>query len=75
VVGSEFVPPNHEENIMGEKTDQAKGRVKQATGSLTGDKDLEREGRADRAAGGAKEKVGHAVDAVKDKAKDLLHTD
>lgn len=49
---------------MGEKTDQAKGRVKEAVGSLTDDKDLKREGRSDRLAGEAKEKVGHAKDKV-----------
>ena len=72
---------------MGEKTDQAKGRVKEAAGALTGDKDLEAEGKADRRAGEAKEKLGHAKDKIKeviddvegkvedvvDKAKDELH--
>jgi uncharacterized protein YjbJ (UPF0337 family) len=43
--------------------DQAKGRVKEAAGKLTADKDLEREGKVDRAAGKAKE----TVDDVKDK--------
>jgi uncharacterized protein YjbJ (UPF0337 family) len=33
------------------KTDKAKGRVKEAAGSLTGDEDLKREGRRDQAAG------------------------
>lgn len=44
---------------MGAKSDQVKGQVKDAAGSLTGDKDLESEGRADRRAGEAKEKVDH----------------
>jgi uncharacterized protein YjbJ (UPF0337 family) len=48
------------------KTDKAKGRVKEAAGSLTGDEDLKREGRRDQAAGKVKEKAGKAVDAVKD---------
>jgi uncharacterized protein YjbJ (UPF0337 family) len=52
---------------MGEKTDQMKGRVKEATGKLTGDDDLERKGKVERGAGEVKEKVGDAVDAVKDK--------
>jgi uncharacterized protein YjbJ (UPF0337 family) len=51
---------------MGEKTDQAKGRVKEAAGDLSGDKHLEREGKADRVAGEVKEKLGDAVDKVKD---------
>ena len=61
---------------MGEKTDQVKGRVKEAVGSLTDDKDLKREGRTDRLAGEAKEKLGHAKDKVEeviDKAKDSMH--
>jgi len=56
---------------MSDKTDQAKGKIKEAAGDLTGDKDLEREGKADRAAGEVKEKVGDAVDKV----KDVIHRD
>lgn len=51
--------------------DDIKGRVKEAAGDLTNDRDLEREGKTDRAAGKVKDKVAHAVDAVKDK----LHKD
>ena len=47
-------------------TDTAKGRVKQAAGDLTGDRDLKREGNVDEAAGKAKEKVGDAADKIKD---------
>ena len=54
---------------MGEKTDQVKGRVKEAAGDLTNDKDLKREGKIERTAGEVKEKVGDVVDAVKDKIK------
>ncbi len=60
---------------MGEKADQAKGRVKEAAGDLTGDKDLEREGKADRVSGEVKEKVGDAVDSVKDTAKRIVGRD
>ena len=49
------------------KVDEAKGRVKEAAGSLTDDKELKNEGKADRAGSSVKEKVDHAVDAVKDK--------
>jgi uncharacterized protein YjbJ (UPF0337 family) len=52
-------------------TDEAKGRVKEAAGDLTGDKDLQREGKADQAAGKAKD----AIDDVADKAKDVLTRD
>jgi len=54
--------------------DQAKGKVKQAAGDLTGDKDLKREGKTDENAGKVKEfvedtedKVEDALDKVKDK--------
>ena len=48
---------------MSGEGDQAKGRVKQAGGDLTDDKDLKREGKVDEAAG----KVKEGVDKVKDK--------
>ena len=50
------------------KSDEAKGRVKEAVGVLTGDKKLQREGKADQAAG----KVKKAVKKVKDKADDVI---
>jgi uncharacterized protein YjbJ (UPF0337 family) len=49
---------------MGEILDKAKGKIKQAAGSLTGDKKLEQEGQVDSAKGkvkGAVEDVKHAV--------------
>ena len=61
---------------MAGKIDQAKGQAKEAIGSLTGDKNLESEGRVDQRAGEAKEKVGQVKDKVEeiiDKAKDALH--
>lgn len=61
---------------MGEKTDQAKSRVKEAAGVLTDDTDLESEGKADRIAGETKEKIGDAkekAEDVVDKVKDVLH--
>lgn len=61
---------------MGDKSEQVKGRVKEAVGDLTGDKDLKRKGREDRLAGEAKEKLGHAKEKVEDvigAAKDKLH--
>ena len=51
--------------------DDAKGRVKEATGTLTGDKDLKNEGKVDQASGTVKDKVGDASD----KAKDILKKD
>ncbi len=60
---------------MAEKMDELKGRAKEAAGSLTGDKDLKREGKADQAAASVKDAVGDAVDSVKDKVEDLTHRD
>ena len=53
---------------MGTNADQAKGRIKQAVGDLTDDRDLKREGKADERAGDAKQAVGN----LKDKADDLI---
>ena len=47
------------------KTDQIKGRVKEAAGVLTGDEKLEREGKLDRVAGNVKEKAGKVVDKLR----------
>lgn len=47
-------------------SDDVKGKIKEAAGDLTGDKDLQDEGKTDQAAGSIKEKAGNAVDAVKD---------
>lgn len=59
---------------MSGKTDQAKGRIKQAAGDLTDNDDLKREGKQDETAGkvkdvigDAKDKLEDAVDSVKDK--------
>ena len=51
---------------MSGKTDQAKGRIKQAAGDLTGNDDLEREGKADEAAGKTKEFIGDAKKSMED---------
>jgi uncharacterized protein YjbJ (UPF0337 family) len=48
-------------------TDETKGRIKEAAGDLTDDKDLKQEGKTDQASGKIKDKVGDAVDSVKDK--------
>ena len=60
---------------MSGEMDQAKGRVKQAAGDLTGDDDLRREGKVDEAAGkvkdkaeSLKDKLDDAIDDVKDRA-------
>jgi uncharacterized protein YjbJ (UPF0337 family) len=48
--------------------DEATGRAKEAAGDLSGNKDLQREGRTDQAEGKAKD----AVDSAAEKAKDLI---
>jgi uncharacterized protein YjbJ (UPF0337 family) len=61
---------------MSARTDQVKGRAKEAVGDLTDDKDLKSEGKADRRAGEGKEKVEHSknkAEEVIDKAKGALH--
>jgi len=47
--------------------DETEGRIKEAAGDLTGDKNLQREGKVDQTAGKAKDAVDDASDAVKDK--------
>jgi uncharacterized protein YjbJ (UPF0337 family) len=51
--------------------DDAKGRVKEAAGDLTGDNDLKREGKVDKATGAAKD----GVEKVSDKVKDAVGKD
>ncbi|MGZ8723042.1 MAG: CsbD family protein [Aeromicrobium sp.] len=74
---------------MSGESDQVKGRAKEAAGILTGNKDLEAEGKADRLTGEAEERIEHAkdkanelidqakgkADEAADKAKDALHRD
>jgi uncharacterized protein YjbJ (UPF0337 family) len=47
------------------KSDEAKGRVKEAVGVLAGDAKLKREGKADQLVGKVKQKVEKVVDKVK----------
>jgi uncharacterized protein YjbJ (UPF0337 family) len=51
--------------------DDAKGRVKEATGTLTGDKELKNEGRVDQASGKAKS----GIERIADKAREILRKD
>lgn len=56
---------------MVENADDAKGRIKEAAGNLTGNEDLEREGKIDQGEG----KVKSAIDGAGDKLKDVLNKD
>ena len=60
--------PQHKETDMGSSMDDAKGRVKEAAGDLTDNKDLEREGKMDQAGAKAKD----FVEKAKDKVEDLI---
>ena len=57
------------------KAENLKGRVKQAAGSLTGDKKLEAEGAVERVKGAAEEKVGEAKRKVKEAEEESRPTD
>jgi uncharacterized protein YjbJ (UPF0337 family) len=52
-------------------SDDAKGRVKEAAGDLTGDEDLQREGKVDQGTG----KVKDGIEKVSDKLKEALKRD
>jgi uncharacterized protein YjbJ (UPF0337 family) len=67
---------------MSERTDEAKGRAKEAVGSLTDDERLKREGKLDRAGAGvkratgaAKDQADRAVENAKDRARDAMDRD
>ena len=53
---------------MSGKSDEIKGRIKEAAGALTGDDKLRREGKLDQATG----KVKQVVEKVVEKTKDVL---
>ena len=53
------------------KVDDAKGRLKEAAGDLTDDRELKNEGKVDRATGTVKD----TVDDAADKAKDVVGKD
>lgn len=55
-------------NDTPKNTDDAKGRVKEAAGDVTGDDDLKDEGKADQAAGAVKD----VADTAKDKVEDAV---
>ena len=54
--------------MAGGKTDELKGRVKEAAGALTGDAKLKREGQLDQTVG----KLKQTADKVIDKAKEAV---
>lgn len=55
---------------MERKAEELKGRAKEAAGDLTGDEDLQRQGREDQVAATAKRRV----DQAKDKAEEAVQS-
>lgn len=63
---------------MGAKSDDLKGRAKEAAGALSGDKDLKREGKRDQMGATIKAKIEKAKESLEDtvdKAKGKLSPD
>jgi len=54
---------------MGGKIDIAKGRIKEAAGTLTGNDKLKQDGKTDQVAGRAKETVQKVADNIKEAVK------
>ncbi len=54
---------------MGGKMDEAKGRVKEAAGALTGNNKVRAEGKADQAVGKVEQVAKKAVDKTKEAVK------
>ena len=57
---------------MGGKTDEVKGRIKEAAGALTGNDKLRAEGKTDQAVGKAEQAVQKAADTVKEAVKKVI---
>jgi len=53
---------------MSGKTDEMKGRIKEAAGAMTDDERLKREGKLDQTAGKAKQAAEKVIDKAKDAA-------
>lgn len=51
--------------MSGGKTDELKGRVKEAAGALTGNAKLKREGKLDQKVGQVKQAADNAIDKVR----------
>jgi uncharacterized protein YjbJ (UPF0337 family) len=59
-------PENHgDKEMTSGKTDEIKGRLKEAAGVLTGDAKLKREGRLDQTVGKTKQAADKAIEKVR----------
>jgi len=59
---------------MSAQSDQAKGHAKEAAGLLTGDEDLQAEGKAERVAGEVRERTDKVKDTVEGGLDKVQHT-
>jgi uncharacterized protein YjbJ (UPF0337 family) len=57
---------------MSGNTKRVKGRAKQAAGAVTGDKELQQEGRKDERLGDLENKVDDVTDAVNEKLDEVI---
>ena len=57
---------------MGGKTDEVKGRIKEAAGALTGNKKLRDDGKTDQVVGKAEQAVQKTADTVKKAVKKVV---
>jgi len=57
------------------KAEKAKGYIKEETGEILNDPELEAEGKAERAGGAVREKFGQAKEKVSEAADDLIEDD
>ena len=57
---------------MGGKTNEVKGRIKEAAGALTGNDKLREEGKTDQAVEKAEQAVQKAADTVKEAVKKVI---
>ena len=64
IVGSEKGKSSAQDKTEG-AADKAKGRLKEAAGALSGDKEKKSEGKASQRSGTMKEKKGHLKDLLK----------
>lgn len=58
---------------MAGRVERAKGQARQAVGALTGNKDLESEGKADRRVGETKEQVRQVNDRTEERLVKVEH--
>jgi uncharacterized protein YjbJ (UPF0337 family) len=66
--------PMNRDELKG-KAEKAKGYVKEETGEILNDPELEAEGKAERAGGALREKFGQAKEKVSEAADDIVGED